>query len=104
MRKWRKSDFSKSGQTTTNKGIGFAFCIFLHDFSSSSTLEVKLKSIVACAYANSAYLSYETLYDGKFVGWPLECNSHGDHLMDGNHERTFQIEIFIQEVIMNLSS
>ena len=52
-------------RTNNNKqryqSCGLSFCIFLHDFSSSSTLEVNLKSIVACAYTNYAYLSYETL-------------------------------------------
>ena len=52
-------------RTSNNKQryqfCGLSFCIFLHDFSSPSTLEVKLKSIVACAYANYAYLFYETL-------------------------------------------
>ena len=38
-----------------------SLCIFLHDFASSSTLEVKSRSTVIYAYSNYANLSYGTL-------------------------------------------
>ena len=84
---------------------GLSFCIFLHDFSSSSTLEIKSRSTVICAYSNYANLSYGTLCTMEKL-W----NGLRDVIptvitwWDGNHDRTFQIEIFIQGANMNLSS
>ena len=40
---------------------GLSFCIFLHDFASSSTLEIKSRSTLICAYSNYANLSYGSL-------------------------------------------
>ena len=52
-------------RTNSNKQryqfCGLSLCIFLHDFAPSSTLEIKSRSAVICAYSNHANLSYGTL-------------------------------------------
>ena len=59
---------------------GLSFCIFLHDFVSSSTLEIESRSTVI-TFKLCEFILWNTVYNGKIVEWPLGCNSHGDHLM-----------------------
>ena len=51
--------------TNNNKQMyqfcGLSLCIFLYDFASSSTLEIKSRSTVICVYSNYANLTYRTL-------------------------------------------
>ena len=92
-------------QQTKVSVLRIIFLFFLHNFSSFSTLEIKYGSTVICAYSNYANLSYgtvctiEKLWNGLRDVIPTVIT-----WWDGNHDRTFQIEIFIQGANMNLSS